>query len=313
MKDKPTKWGIKLYELCESESGYVWNLEVMCRQPGVSNKPHDVVHRLLDSLKNRGYRLFMDNYYCCPTLAHSLTPLNTAVVGTVRSNRVGMPKDLVTRSMKVGEMDYRRQKDIIVLRWKDKRDVYLLTSCHRPAMVPWRSRAEEKNKPNAVVDYIGNMAGVDHSDQMIAYMPMHRKTIKWWKKLAFHLITLIMIQAHCLYLKLRAQQGKKPVTLEEFACSVCADLIRLPASSADTGAAVPAGDELHRLTGRHFQTKGPSRACHVCYARAKAQGATREQLKNRVKKTSYQCRQCKKPLCVEPCMEIYHTKENYAV
>ena len=67
MKDKPVKWGIKLYELCESESGYVWNLEVMCHQPGVSNKPHDVVHRLLDTLIHTGYRLFVDNYYCCPT------------------------------------------------------------------------------------------------------------------------------------------------------------------------------------------------------------------------------------------------------
>ena len=83
-----------------------------------------------------------------------------------------------------------------------------------------RSRSEDKFKPAAVVDYIGNMAGVDHSDQMVSYMPMHRKTIKWWKKLAFHFLTLTMIQAHCLYLHHRKQQNKKPVTLEEFAVSV---------------------------------------------------------------------------------------------
>lgn len=107
MKGKPVKWGIKFYKLCESESGYVWNLEVMRHQPGVSKKLHVVVHQLLDCLTNRGYRLFVDNYYCCPTLAFSLTGLKTEVVGTVHSNHVRIPKDLVTQRMQTGEVDYR--------------------------------------------------------------------------------------------------------------------------------------------------------------------------------------------------------------
>jgi len=28
LKDKPVKWGIKTYMLCESKTGYVYNLEV---------------------------------------------------------------------------------------------------------------------------------------------------------------------------------------------------------------------------------------------------------------------------------------------
>lgn len=175
-----------------------------------------------------------------------------------------------------------------------------------------QSRTENKQKPIVVVDYIGNMAGVDHSDQMVSYMPMHRKTIKWWKKLAFHFLTLTMIQGHCLYVKLRQQLNKKTVTLEQFTTSVCEDLVRLPEDdAAATGAAVPAGDDLHRLTGRHFLKKAKSRACHVCYAKAKAQGATRQQLKNNTKRSSYECHQCRKSLCVDPCMELYHTKEYF--
>ena len=82
-----TKWGIKLYELCESSSGYVWTFEVMCHQPGLSNKPHDVCHRLMDKLKNEGRTLIVDNYYCSPELAESFAAEDTAVVGTVRPNR----------------------------------------------------------------------------------------------------------------------------------------------------------------------------------------------------------------------------------
>ena len=137
-------------------------------------------------------------------------------------------------------------------------------------MVQVCSRSQDKQKAKAVADYISNMAGVDHSNQMVSYMPMHWKTIKWWKKLAFHLITLTMIQAHCLYLKVRKQLRRKPVILEDFATSVCGDLVKLPVSDNDTGAAAPAADDLPRQTGRHFIMKSSSWACHVCYAKAKA-------------------------------------------
>ena len=51
IKNKPVKWGIKLYEICESESGYVHNMEVYCRYPGLSNTPSNVVKRLLEPLQ----------------------------------------------------------------------------------------------------------------------------------------------------------------------------------------------------------------------------------------------------------------------
>ena len=56
-----------------------------------------------------------------------------------------------------------------------------------------------------------------HSNQMVSYMPMHCKTTTRWKKLAFHFLTLTIIQAQCLYLKLRNQPQRKPVMLENFA------------------------------------------------------------------------------------------------
>ncbi|GFN83568.1 PiggyBac transposable element-derived protein 4-like [Plakobranchus ocellatus] len=66
MKDKLTKWGIKLYELCESSSGYVWSVEMYCAEKRRSNKPVDVTMCLLQPLLDQAYRLYVDNYYCCP-------------------------------------------------------------------------------------------------------------------------------------------------------------------------------------------------------------------------------------------------------
>ena len=94
IKNKPTKWGIKLYELCESTSGYVYNLEVFCRAPGVSNASGEVVKRLLEPIANEGRTVYMDNYYMCPTLAEDLLLEGTNSVGTTRANRRGMPEEL---------------------------------------------------------------------------------------------------------------------------------------------------------------------------------------------------------------------------
>ena len=73
----------------------------------------------------------------------------------------------------------------------------MLPTKHLPKMTTVRSRTEENRKPVCVMDYTANMAGVDKFDQMIS----HHKTVKWWKKLVLHLLTLVMIQAHTLYNK----------------------------------------------------------------------------------------------------------------
>ena len=140
----------------------------------------------------------------CPNLAFDLLLENTNSVGTVRANRIGMPKPLVEGNFRTGQMDFRRKGQVLCVRWKDKRDVNMLTTKHLPNMREVVTRVERKQKPECNLDYTKNMAGVDHSDQMIAYAPLHRKTIKWWKKLSFHLITLAMVQAHCLYNKQQA-------------------------------------------------------------------------------------------------------------
>lgn len=60
MPDKPDKFGIKSYVLAESLSGYVWNFDIYC---GVSKSIPKIVLNLLDDLINKGYFLFMDNFY----------------------------------------------------------------------------------------------------------------------------------------------------------------------------------------------------------------------------------------------------------
>ncbi|KAL8590474.1 hypothetical protein ACOMHN_011687 [Nucella lapillus] len=74
----------------------------------------------------------------------------------------------------------------------------------------------QKLKQEAVQDYIDHMAGVDKSDQFMSYTPFHRKTMKWWKKMFFHLFTLSIIQSSILHEIYHTGRGGKKLPLKQF-------------------------------------------------------------------------------------------------
>ena len=109
MKDKPVRWGMKLYELCESSSAYVYDFEIFAADPELSNKPVDVVMRLSAPLLEKGRSVYVDNYYCCPDLAEQLAEKDTHCVGTVRANRQGLPKHELQAPVQRGTVQAFRQ------------------------------------------------------------------------------------------------------------------------------------------------------------------------------------------------------------
>ena len=80
-----------------------------------------------------------------------------------------------------GQQIAKRKGCIIVLKWKGKRDVMMLTTCHSAKMIPVSRRGrqrEEKKKPESV--YNNYMCGVDRMDQLMSYYSPLRKTLKWY-------------------------------------------------------------------------------------------------------------------------------------
>ncbi|KAK7893501.1 hypothetical protein WMY93_022653 [Mugilogobius chulae] len=89
---KPVKYGIKSYILCDSQTGYCFNMKPYA---GESTPLGDTVVQLLDRLSGHGYKLYMDNYYNSVSLCQRLLHLKTHVCGTLRKNR-GEPEDFQT-------------------------------------------------------------------------------------------------------------------------------------------------------------------------------------------------------------------------
>uniref|UniRef100_A0A8C1LIR4 PiggyBac transposable element-derived protein domain-containing protein n=1 Tax=Cyprinus carpio TaxID=7962 RepID=A0A8C1LIR4_CYPCA len=161
---KPINYGVKSYILCDSDTGYCFNMKPYC---GESATLGDTVVSLLDRLAGHGYRLFMDNLYNSVRLCERLLDVKTHVCGTIRKNRGEPPVigDVRNADLRIGETIMRHNENVMVLAWRDK----------------------QTQKPACIVEYNHEMNGVDKLDQNIVYYPFIRKSHKWTMKFVMYL------------------------------------------------------------------------------------------------------------------------------
>ncbi|XP_047002868.1 piggyBac transposable element-derived protein 4-like [Schistocerca americana] len=182
MKNKPEKHGIKLFFVCDSNTGYVLNMEVYTGK-GDDFTIIPLFERLLSPYLSKGHTVYMDQFYTSPKVIDFLLSKNTLGVGTVMLNRKEMPKSLKKAILKKGEMTFRHKPHMMVCKWKKTRDVAVLSSKHGATVYDVTVRAKgghiKKFKPDAVLDYNINKTGVDRSDQLVAYYPYKKKSMKW--------------------------------------------------------------------------------------------------------------------------------------
>ena len=203
---KPTKYGIKSYILSESTTGYCYTMKPYC---GVSCTLQNTVAFLIDGLEGYGYRLWMDNYYNSVEMCRRLLSNKIHCAGTLCVNR-GEPKsirDVTVSDLAVGKTVSRHNEDVMILAWRDKRIVRMITTHHQDEMKTVQVRQKghsdrvEQQKPSCVVAYNDLMSGVDHLDQKISYYPFIRKTAKWSSKFVVYLFQIALVNAFVIYKK----------------------------------------------------------------------------------------------------------------
>ena len=91
---KPVKFGVKLWVLGDSKTGYTYDFDVYIGK--MENKyqhalGYSVVMGLVTPLINQGYHVFFDNFYTSVKLVNELFLLKTPSCGTVAENRKGFP------------------------------------------------------------------------------------------------------------------------------------------------------------------------------------------------------------------------------
>ena len=166
-------------------------------------KPSKIVLSLAEELLNKGYCIGIDNYYALPELFEILVANRTDAVGTVRYNRKNLSAIVSKTKLKKGETIAQYKGKLIHLKWKDEKDVNMLSTIYNEERQKITVAGKECMKPTICIEYKKNhMAGVDLMDQMTSAASLVRKGLKtYYKKMFFRLIEVCLQNSHCIYKK----------------------------------------------------------------------------------------------------------------
>lgn len=308
---KRHRFGIKFFVLCDAVTGYILDFIVYTgatTETVQSNfgKSGDVVLTLLEPYLDKGHTLFLDNWYSSPDLFLWLYNRCTNACGTVRKTRKQMPK--MEEKLKKGEFTFRTAKNrLIAIKWCDKREVFMLSTTHDKNVAATgktdRTTNRQIMKPECIIEYNKRMGAVDKTDMLRSCVECVRRSTKWYKKVFFHVMDMILLNSHILF----QDATKKKITLAKFQLNLISQMI-----DSNPGDFVYTARRAHhaapfRLTARHFPKKIPSKNQKNLTGRKRCYVCSQKKLR---KETVYMCEPCDVGLCVTPCFEKYHVLRN---
>jgi hypothetical protein len=294
MPAKPAKYGIKMWLCCDAETRYVYNASVYLGKetaaaPRAQNLGKDVVLLLCAPLNCIGRNITTDNFFTSLSLARELLKKRISLVGTVRANRVDVPREFVEhkkRELHSSMFGFNTVDDTALVSYKAKKNkvVVLLSTMHTSKTV----NAHEKKKPEIVEFYNKTKGGVDVADQMIECYSTKFATRRWPVVVFCNIVDMCALNAYTLHKALfpsasAASRREFLKTVGKTLCKPCRDARAPPNVELD---------EARRLAENEASQPPTKRArCHVCP-------------RHRDKKTSQACSSCFKNCCDEH-MKIY--------
>ena len=138
---------------------------------------------------------------------------------------------------------------MMALCWKDKWQVYMLSTATASGMESTGEGERAKMKPITVIEYNKNMGVVDQCDMQMSFTESTRKAMKWYKKLFFHLLDVVVFNAYILFKAVKQEE----IQLQEFQLQVIKQLANKYAIPSKV-AARPRNQCFLRLIDRHFVT-----------------------------------------------------------
>ncbi len=139
IRNKPVKWGFKLWCLCDSHNGYTCDFSVYRGKNGEVRSSnglgYDVVMSLMKDYFGQGLSLYIDNFYTSPTLVNDQYIQGVHVTGTLDCTRVGVPSEVSVLKKKFspktiprGNGSYVRDGNCVYTVWKDTKCVSVMSN-----------------------------------------------------------------------------------------------------------------------------------------------------------------------------------------
>lgn len=231
IKNKPTRWGIKLFVLSDN-TGYTVDFHIYTEKSGKATGKElsfDAVMSLVSkNFLGSGYQIYCDNFYTSPTLFHHLHSLGFGACGTFQDTRIGVPKSKVialTKNCPGGTIRWIRDGPLLFIKWMETREVSVCSTMHtafsgdtvkRACKVGGKYARVEVQAPSALNDYNSFMGGVDLSDQLIGSYSSGRKSRKWYVTVLHHFIDIAVTNSYLLHKDLCGRLEQQPMTHQAF-------------------------------------------------------------------------------------------------
>jgi len=307
IRTKRHRFGIKFFILCDVETDYILDFIIYTGKTTrlVScdsnlGQSGAVVKTLMKKYLNKGHTLYTDNWYTSPILSMYLHKKKTNTCGTVRCNRRGMPPFKKTK-FQPGQTESKHTGKMLTIKWMDRREVHMLTTIHGDEQLPIQKHGKITMKPKCVKEYNENMGSVDKTDMLLSSVECVRKTIKWYKKIFFHLIDLSLLNAYSSYKTVTGNH----IPIAQFQMELIRQIIEKYQTDRVPKSRPPTKVQPSKLIDRHFPSEVPAtqsgrlarRRCQLC------------KKNNKRTDTRYMCTECNVGLCTAPCFNTYHTKK----
>ena len=310
MPGKPTKWGFKVWMICDSHNGYCSGFQVYTGRseaPGEFGLAYRVVMNLAEPYLGSYHHVYFDNFFASLQLHIDLLAKKTYVCSTLRLNRPGLPNEIRKCKLKSpGEMLKRQSGNFLATVWYDKRQVALLSTNQNPNdKLEVRENDQVISKPVAISNYTKYMGGVDRADQYRSYYPVGRESKKWWKYLSWYCINLSIVNSFILFSESVRDKRKKRYTQLDFRMDLEKGLRAGYTSRKNRIGRTPRQENLfpsniYNIVGHALESiNGRKRICRMCSK------SGRRTPSGRKIETKWICKICEVPLC-QACNAPFH-------
>ena len=314
MRDKPTKWGLKLFVLADSSNGYTVDFNMYTGKtntPIIHGLAFDVVMALVTSASlGTGYHLYMDNFYSSPALFNALRYIQVGACGTYRENRKGCPRlrdNALTKKAARGSIRWLREDNVLFVKWMDTKEVAVCSTIHQAFSGEEVVRQVKQNDqwrqqrfpcPAPIMAYNRYMGGVDRSDQLLNYYSAHRRSNRWYRTVFLHLFDIATGNAFLLHKELT--EAGRAMSHKSFMDKLCSELFgfepnTVPKNRSSVHVPVPV------FTGpvdRSLRATRGRQQCRRCLRQRRMR-----------KDTPWKCQACGVALCLtleRNCFKMWH-------
>lgn len=205
MPNKPAKYGIKIFALCDSVNCYTSNLEVYVgTQPAgpysVDNSAASITKRMVNIIYNSGRNVTMDNWFTSIPLADDLLKKKVTIIGTIRKNKREVPPSFVSsknRSVFSSYFGFSNNKTLVSYKANKNKIVILISTMHHDKQIAQVNK--EKLKPEIIMDYNRTKSGVDTMDYMTENYTVARTSARWPLTIFYALMNIGGINSQIIY------------------------------------------------------------------------------------------------------------------